>query len=178
MKERKMKDLPRPVLVQAKLCGFSQPIFFAHVYIQIHLEAAGCRPPWLQTVGLKYHKSTTELLRKEHACFLIPTVLSCWQGGHKLMPFRCPWKFTALLCFSSGILHHLPELNDESHTKVVISQRLKSGANWPKLNSRHNRKADDTLWGACILLSTGRWCHWQEEHKLTSFCCPWKFTAL
>ncbi len=74
MKERKMKDLPRPVLVYTKLCGFSLPIFFAHVYFQIHLEAAGSRPPWLQTVGLKCHKSTTELLRKEHACFLTPAV--------------------------------------------------------------------------------------------------------
>ncbi len=65
--------------------------------------------------------------------------------------FRCACHFTALLCLLSGILHHLPELNDESHTKVVISQRLKGDATFSKSkeNTRHNSKAEDAL---CLLL--------------------------
>ncbi len=76
-----------------------------------------------------------------------------WHGESKLTSFCCPRQFTALLCLSSGILHHLPELNDESHTKVVISQRLKGDATFSKLkskeNTRHNSKAADAL---CFLL--------------------------
>ncbi len=47
----------------------------------------------------------------------------------------------------------MPELNDESHTKVVISQMLKGDENSSKLkskeNTRHNGKAEDVL---CLLL--------------------------
>ncbi len=76
-----------------------------------------------------------------------------WHGERELTSFGCPQPFTALLCFSSGILHHLPELNDESDNKVVISQGLKGEATFSKLkskeNTRHNSKAEDVL---CLLL--------------------------
>ncbi len=80
----------------------------------------------------------------------------CWShrhGEHKLTSFGCPRPFTALLCFSSGILHYLPELSHGHHYKVVISQRLKADATFSKLkskeNTRHKNKAADVL---CLCL--------------------------
>ncbi len=89
----------------------------------------------------------------------------CWShrhGENKSKSFCCPRQFTALLCLLSGIPHHLPELNNNKHTKVVISQRLKADAKFSKLKSKentmHNSKAEDVL---CLLL---------EEHA--SFLTP------
>ncbi len=64
------------------------------------------------------------LLLEDHACFLTPT-----------------------------ILHHLPELTNNKHTKAVISQRLKADAKFSKLKSkettRYNSMAEDAF---CLLL--------------------------
>ncbi len=65
MNERKIKDLPRPVLVYTKFCAYFLPIFFARVYSQIHLEQPA-------VVHSGYIRCEC-LLLEDHACFLTPT---------------------------------------------------------------------------------------------------------